>query len=89
MKPRIEHIPEEEWGKWNNKSTREHTWGKTPSEHTRIAKEEPEIETWRYQDYEEQDIDRELRNRANRKAHGNDGIPGAAYKETRQWAIKP
>ena len=51
--------------------------------------EEPEIETWRNQVYEEQDIDRELRNLANRKAHGNDGIPGEAYRETRQWETKP
>ena len=51
--------------------------------------EEPEIETWRNQVYEEQDIDRELRNLANRKAHGNGGIPGESYEATRQWAIAP
>ena len=26
---------------------------------------------------------------SNRKAHGGDGIPGEAYKETRKWAIEP
>ena len=52
-------------------------------------KEEPEIETWHRQDYKEQDIDRTLGNLSNRKAHGGDGIPGEAYKETRQWEVKP
>ena len=52
-------------------------------------KEEPDIETWLNQDYKEQDIDKSLRNLANRKEHGNDGIPGEAYKETRQWAVTP
>ena len=45
-------------------------------------KEEPGIETWLNQDCGEQDIDRELRNLAKRKAHGNGGIPGEEYKET-------
>ena len=56
---------------------------------TQIMREEPESETWLNQDYKEQDIDRELGNLANRKAHGNGGVPGEAYKETRQWAITP
>ena len=52
-------------------------------------REEPHIETWPNQDYEGQDIDIELRKLANRKAHGTDGIPGEAYKETGQWAVAP
>ena len=55
---------------------------------TRIMKEGPEIETWLNQDYKEHDIDRELGNLTNRKAHGRDGIPGEAYKATRRWAVK-
>ena len=42
-----------------------------------------------HQDYKEQDIDRGIRNLERRKAPGNDGIPGEAYKATRQWEIKP
>ena len=56
---------------------------------TQITKEEPEAETWISQEYAEQDIGREIRNLPRRKAHGNDGIPGEAYKATRQWATKP
>ena len=51
------------------------------AELTRIMREEPDIETWLNQDYEEQDIDIELRNLEKRKAHGNDGITGEEYKE--------
>ena len=50
---------------------------------------QPEIETWLNQDYTEQDIYIELRNLALNKSHGNDGIPGEAYKATREWAIEP
>ena len=55
----------------------------------KIIQEEPDTETWISQGYDEQDLERELRNLANRKAHGSDGIPGEAYKETRTWATKP
>ena len=54
-----------------------------------VIKEEPGTETWMNQAYTELDIGREIRNMASRKSHGNEGIPGAAYKETRQWVIKP
>ena len=54
-----------------------------------IIQEGTEEETWINQEYDEQDIDRELRNLANRKAHGGDGIPGEAYEATRKWTIKP
>ena len=56
---------------------------------TKIIQEEPDTETWLNREYDEQDIGRELRNLANRKAHGGDGIPGEAYKAARTWAIKP
>ena len=56
---------------------------------TKITQEEPDTETWRNQEYDAPDIDRELRNLANRKAHGSDGIPGEAYEATRKWATKP
>ena len=56
---------------------------------TQIMKGGPGTETWLNQDYTEQDIHREIRNLASRKSHGNDGIPGEAYKATRQWEIKP
>ena len=40
-------------------------------------------------EYTEKDIEIELRNLALQKAHGNDGIPGEAYKATTEWAVKP
>ena len=49
---------------------------------TQITKEEPETAPWLNQDYAEQAIGREIRNLESRKAHGNDGVPGEAYKET-------
>ena len=39
----------------------------------KTIQEEPETETWINQEYGEQDIDRELRNLENQKAHGSDG----------------
>ena len=30
-----------------------------------------------------------IRNLANMKSHGNDGIQGEAYKSTRKWGSKP
>ena len=59
------------------------------AEPTQIMKEGHGIETWLNQDYKAKGINRELRNLSHRKSHGNDGIPGEAYKTTRQWAIKP
>ena len=56
---------------------------------TMKIQEEPDTETWLNQEYDEQDIGRELRSLPNRKAHGSDGIPGEAYKATRTWEIKP
>ena len=56
---------------------------------TKSIDEEPDTETWLNQDRTEQDIDVDIRNSANRKAHGNDGIHGVEYKANRQWEIKP
>ena len=57
------------------------------AELTKIIQEEPDTETWIDQEYAERDIGPELRNLTNGKANGSDGIPGEAYKETREWAI--
>ena len=54
----------------------------------RLYRGGPETETLLNQEYDEQDIGRELRNIANRKAHGSDGIPGEAYKATSKWATE-
>ena len=56
---------------------------------TKIIAEEPDTETWLIHEYTEQAIEIGIRNLANRKAHGNDRIPGEACKATRQWAIRP
>lgn len=55
---------------------------------TKIIDGEPDTEAWLIQEYTEQDMGIEIRNRANRKARGNDGTPGQAYRESIQWAIK-
>ena len=52
-------------------------------------KNKPEIEAWVNREYTEQDIETEIKNLALKKAHGNDGIPGEAYKATKEWAVKP
>ena len=52
-------------------------------------RERPEIEAWLNQEYTEKDIEIELGNLFLKKAHGNDGIPGEAYKATKTWAAKP
>ena len=54
---------------------------------TQIIQDEPETETWINQAYAEQDIDREIWNLSDIKARGDGGIPGDAYKATRQWEI--
>ena len=88
VKPRIDRISEEEW-KRDSKATFGLIRNKKQAELTQITKAEPDIETWLNQDYKEQDIIRELGKLAKRNEHGNDGIPGEAYKATGQWAIKP
>ena len=54
-----------------------------------MMKRSPEIEEWLNQAYTEDDIAAEIKNLALRNAHGDDGIPGEAYKATMEWAIKP
>ena len=56
---------------------------------TKIIADEPVAETWANRSYTEQDFDIDTRVLSNRKAHGNDRIPGEEYKATRQWAIMP
>ena len=88
LKPKISHIHDIEWGK-EIQVTEDLQTIRRQAEITKIIQEEPGTETWLNQEYAEQDINRELRNATNRKAHGRDGIPGEAYKETREWATKP
>ena len=88
LKPRIDHITEE-WAKEILTPPENLREIRKQAELTQIMKEGPEIETWINQDYKEQDIDRALGNHTNRKAHGNDGIPGESPNATRQWEIKP
>ena len=57
--------------------------------HTKIITEEPETDTWLNQEYADQDIGRELRNMANRKAHGRDDIPGEVYKASNGQSPQP
>ena len=47
---------------------------------TNVIAEGPDTKPWLNQAYAEQDIGAEIRNLADRKARGNDGIPGGAYK---------
>ena len=56
---------------------------------TDIISEEPDAEIWLNQAYAKQDIVAEIRNLPNRKAHGDDGLPGEDYNAARQWAIEP
>ena len=55
----------------------------------KIMREQPGIEAWLNQTYTEKDIEIEIKNISLKKAHGNDGIPGEAYKATAMWAITP
>ena len=89
LKPKIEQIPDQEWDKVTMRVQESITEIRQRASITKIIDEEPEIETWLNLSYTEKDIDIEIRNIANREAHGNDGIPGAAYKSMRQWETKP
>ena len=51
-------------------------------------KNKPEIEAWINREYTERDIETEIKNRALKKAHGNDGIAGEGYKATKGRAVK-
>ena len=55
----------------------------------KIIAEEQDNATWINQEYAEQDVDIGTRNLANRKSHGDDGIPGEEYKATRKLEIGP
>ena len=88
LTPNIAHISDQELGKETMKISENVREIRQRDSLTHIIQEEPETETWINQAYTEQDVDREIRNLSDRKAHGNDGIPGDAHKETRQWEIK-
>ena len=83
LTPKIVHIQELEWGKEEMRIDGDLQLIRKQTVLTKIAQEEPDAETRLNQEYDEQDIGRELRSVANRKAHGSDGIPGKAYKATR------
>ena len=88
QKPQIEHIRDLEWG--DEIQTAESLKKlRKQARLPRIITAEPDTGTWFNQEYTEKDIDVDLRNLANRKAHWGDGIPGAEYKETRKWAVRP
>lgn len=89
LAPRIIHIAEQEWGKNFLTAPTDIKEIRGNADLTKIMNDKPEIESWLNQEYSEQDIETELRNLALKKAHGNDGIPGEAYKATREWAVKP
>ena len=89
LTPKIEHIQELGWGGEEMQIGEGIQLIRQQEALAKIIQEEPETETWRNQEYDEQDIGREIRNLSGRKAHGSDGIPGDAYKATRKWATKP
>ena len=89
LTPKIVHIQELEWGEEEMHINEDLQLIRQQAALTKIIQEAHDTETWLNQEYDELDIDRELRNLASRKAHGSDGIPGEAYKATRAWAIKP
>ena len=64
------------WTGGNTTAGRTHTNSKRQTRNRNIA--QPRLQG--------RDIDVELGNLSNRKAHGNDGIPGEEYKATRKWA---
>ena len=88
LTPKIVHIQELKWGEEEMRIDGDLQLIRQKAALTKIIQEEPDTETWRYQEYGARDIDRKLRILASRKAHGRGGIPGEEYKETRTWAIK-
>ena len=89
LKPMIEHIAEQEWEQTFLKAPKNLQTIRGNAKLTKITKNKPEIEAWMNREYTEQDIETEIKNLALKKAHGNDGIPGEAYRATREWATKP
>ena len=89
LTPKIVHIQELEWEEEEMHIDEDMQLIRQQAALTKIIQEEPDTETWRNQEYDEQDIGRELRNLENRKAHGSAGIKGEAYIATRAWALNP
>ena len=70
LRPKIEHIHDLEWQKAEIQVPENLQIIRMQSTPTKIIAEEPGAATWLNQDYAGQDIGRELRNLANRKALG-------------------
>merc|ERR1712105_519867 len=87
--PKISHITEQEWEKKFIKPPEDIKQIRENSTLMKMMKKYPEIEEWLNRPYEEEDIMTEIKSLALKKAHGNDGIPGGAYKATMKWAVKP
>ena len=87
--PKISHITEQEWEKKFIKPPEDIKQIRENSTLMKMMKKYPEIEEWLNRPYEEEDIMTEIKSLALKKAHGNDGIPGEAYKATMKWAVKP
>ena len=67
LKPKIEHIPDQEWDMREVKIS-ENAWEiRQQTSPTHIIQEEPETETWLIQEYTEKDIERPLRNVDNKR----------------------
>ena len=80
LQPKIGHIQGKEWGKQTMQIIDSPTEIRQQARITRITADEPDTETWLNQAYAEQDSGAGIRNLANRKLHGNDGIPGGHIK---------
>ena len=68
LKPKIEHIDEQEWEKPFTQAPKDLQDIRERAELTQTMKNKPGIETWIHQDYTEQDIDSELGNIALEKS---------------------
>ena len=83
-KPKIERIRDLERGKYEVGINEDLKKISEQERLTKLTTKETEIETWQNHDYAGLDIDGELRELANRKAHGSDGIPGEEYNGRRK-----
>ena len=89
LTPKIEHIHDIEWEKEEMRIKGDLQSIRRQAALAMIMQGEPETETCLNQEYAGQEIGRELRNLANRKARGSERIPGEAYEATRKSGIKP
>ena len=89
LTPKIAHMQELEWEEEEMYIDEDLQLIRKKEAMAKIIQEEADTETWLSKEYDEQDIDRELRHLENRKEHGNGEMPGEAYKATRTWEIPP